>query len=143
MSKRLPVGNINAKRAYERPVAGDGTRVMVDRLRPRGVRKAGAAIDEWSKDPASDTALRKRFGHDPARWQEFRRRYAGGMHRHPEQLTRLQALARQGVTTLVYSAQDGRHNDAVAARDLLLGRLANRETPPPGSLARRRQQLVS
>lgn len=143
MSKGLPAGNIKLKRAYERPVAGDGTRMLVDRLWPRGVRKADAAIDEWVKDLAPSTALRKWFGHDPARWQEFRRRYAGEMHRHPEQLTRLRALARQGVITLVYSAHDELHNDAVALRDLLLGRLANRETPPSGSLTGRRQQLVS
>jgi uncharacterized protein YeaO (DUF488 family) len=122
---------------------GDGTRVLVGRLWSRGVRKADAAIDERGKDLAPSTALQKWFGHDPARWQEFRCRYAREMHRYPEQLTRLRALARQGVITLVYSAHDELHNDAVALRDLLLGRPADRETPPPGGLTRRRQQLVS
>ena len=66
---------MNLKRAYEAPAADDGTRVLVDRLWPRGVRKADAAIDYWAKGLAPSTKLRKWFGHDPARWEEFRRRY--------------------------------------------------------------------
>jgi uncharacterized protein YeaO (DUF488 family) len=67
--------NIRLKRAYEPPAANDGVRILVDRLWPRGVRKANAAINQWMKDIAPSTALRKWFGHDPARWEEFRRRY--------------------------------------------------------------------
>jgi uncharacterized protein YeaO (DUF488 family) len=127
MGKRITAGNIKLKRAYERPDAGDGTRVLIDRLWPRGVRKVDAAIDQWAKDIAPSTGLRKWFGHDPARWQEFRSRYAVEVHAHPEQLDRLRALARQGPITLVYSAHDEVHNDAVALRDLLLGRQSTRK----------------
>jgi uncharacterized protein YeaO (DUF488 family) len=122
MNKRLRAGNIKLKRAYERPDAGDGTRVLIDRLWPRGVRKANAAIDQWVKDLSPSTELRNWFGHDPARWQEFRRRYAVEVQQHPEQLKRLRNLARQGPITLVFSARDELHNDAVALRDFLLGR---------------------
>ena len=76
MSKRITAGNVKLKRAYEPSTADDGTRILIDRLWPRGVKKADAAIDEWIKDIAPSTALRKWFGHDPARWPEFRSRYA-------------------------------------------------------------------
>ena len=122
MNKRVLAGNIKLKRAYERPDAGDGTRVLIDRLWPRGVRKADAAIDQWVKDLSPSTELRNWFGHDPARWREFHRRYAAEVQQHPEQLKRLRNLARQGPITLVFSARDELHNDAVALRDFLLGR---------------------
>ncbi len=122
MSKRIAADDVKLKRAYEPPAAHDGTRILVDRLWPRGVKKADAAIDEWIKDIAPSTALRKWFGHDPARWQEFRSRYAAEVHEHPEQLTKLRALARRGPITLVFSAHDEFHNDAVVLRDFLLGR---------------------
>src|SRR5450759_2288068 len=77
MSKKIAAGNIRLKRAYDRPAAGDGIRILIDRLWPRGVKKADAAIDQWAKDISPSTALRKWFGHDPARWQKFRHRYAG------------------------------------------------------------------
>ncbi|HEV8176381.1 MAG TPA: DUF488 family protein [Gemmatimonadales bacterium] len=99
MSERITAGNVKLKRAYEPSAADDGTRILIDRLWPRGVKKADAAIDEWIKDIAPSTALRKWFGHDPARWQEFRSRYAVEVHEHPEQLSRLRALARQGPIT--------------------------------------------
>jgi uncharacterized protein YeaO (DUF488 family) len=121
MSKSIKAVNIRLKRAYERPAADDGVRILIDRLWPRGVSKADAAIDQWAKDIAPSTALRKWFGHDPARWQEFRRRYAKEVRQHPEELARLRALAKQGPITLVFSARDERHNDAVVLRGLLLG----------------------
>lgn len=121
MGKRIAAANVKLKRAYEPAAAGDGTRVLIDRLWPRGVKKADAAIDQWIKDISPSTALRKWFGHDPARWQEFRRRYAVEVHEHPEQLDKLRALARQGQITLVFSAHDEDHNDAVVLKDLLLG----------------------
>ena len=122
MSAAIHAGKIKLKRAYDRPTAGDGTRVLIDRLWPRGVTKADAAIDQWIKDLAPSTALRKWFGHDPARWQEFRRRYAAEVREHPEMLNRLRTMARRGTITLVFSAHDELHNDAVVLRDLLLGR---------------------
>ena len=127
MSNKITAGNVKLKRAYEPPEAGDGTRVLIDRLWPRGVRKVDAAIDQWAKDIAPSTALRKWFGHDPARWQEFRSRYAAEVHAHPEPLDRLRALAREGPITLVYSAHDKVHNDAVVLKDLLLERQSMRK----------------
>jgi uncharacterized protein YeaO (DUF488 family) len=121
MSKSIKAANIRLKRAYERPTADDGVRVLIDRLWPRGVSKADAAIDQWAKDIAPSTALRKWFGHDPTRWEEFRTRYAKEVRQHPERLASLRALARQGPITLVFSARDERHNDAVVLRRLLLG----------------------
>jgi uncharacterized protein YeaO (DUF488 family) len=112
------------KRAYDRPVAKDGIRVLIDRLWPRGVKKIDAAIDRWLKDIAPSTELRKWFGHDPVRWHEFRRRYAAEIHNHSDQLAELRALARKGPITLVFSAHDEIHNDAVVLRAILLGRRA-------------------
>ena len=96
MSKRITADNVKLKRAYEPSAADDGTRILIDRLWPRGVKKVDAAIDQWVKDIAPSTALRKWFGHDPTRWQEFRSRYGVEIQKHPEQLDRLRALARRG-----------------------------------------------
>jgi uncharacterized protein YeaO (DUF488 family) len=122
MSRRIAAASVRLKRAYESPDAGDGTRVLVDRLWPRGVKKAEAAIDRWAKDLSPSTDLRKWFGHDPERWPEFRKRYIEELRAHPEQIDELRALARQGPVTLVYAARDEEHNDAVVLRDVLLGR---------------------
>ncbi len=113
---------INLKRAYEPPAPDDGTRVLIDRLWPRGIKKTDAAIDEWMKDIAPSSELRKWFGHDPERWEEFRRRYRSEIRQHPDRLGRLRRLAQHGRITLVFSAHDEAHNDAVVLRDMLLGR---------------------
>ena len=117
----IPAANVRLKRAYERAARGDGTRVLIERLWPRGVRKAEAELDRWAKEIAPSTALRKWFGHDPARWPEFRRRYAEEIRRHPGELEALRSLARKDPGTLVHSAHDVLHNDAVVLRKLLLG----------------------
>jgi uncharacterized protein YeaO (DUF488 family) len=122
MTKRIRATNVQLKRAYEPSARGDGTRILIDRLWPRGFTKKAAAIDEWFKDISPSTGLRQWFGHDPARWKEFRRRYANEVRENPQQFERLRSLARQGRITLVYSAHDQAHNDAVVIRDLLLGR---------------------
>jgi len=122
MSTKVPAANVKLKRASESPAAEDGTRILIDRLWPRGISKEKAAIDQWMKDIAPSTELRKWFGHDPARWEEFRRGYAEEVHHTPGLLDQLRSLARQGPITLVYSAHDEVHNDAVVLRDLLLGR---------------------
>jgi len=122
MSSRIPAGNLRLKRVYEPLGADDGTRVLIDRLWPRGVSKADAALDQWMKDIAPSTELRKWFGHEPARWDEFRRRYTEELHQNAELLTQLRSLARQGPVTLIYSAHDEVHNDAIVLRDLLLER---------------------
>lgn len=118
----IPARNIRLKRAYAQPSSGDGTRILIDRLWPRGLKKADAKIDDWAKNIAPSAALRKWFGHDPARWQEFRRRYAVELRERSEELKRLRALARNGPITLVYAAHDELHNDAVALKQFLLGR---------------------
>lgn len=122
ISKKIPENHIKLKRAYEPPASDDGTRILIDQLWPRGVRKADAAIDEWIKEIAPSTELRKWFGHDPERWPEFQHRYKLEIRQHPEQLDRLRALARHGRITLVFSAHDEAHNDAMVLKDLLLGR---------------------
>jgi uncharacterized protein YeaO (DUF488 family) len=91
-------------------------------LWPRGVSKAEAKFDEWLKDVAPSTELRKWFGHDPNRWTEFRRRYRGELAGRHQILTHLRCLAQDGVLTLVYAAKDESHNEAVVVRDVLLGR---------------------
>lgn len=122
MRERILARDIKLKRAYSSPAAGDGTRILIDRLWPRGVRKSDAAIDRWIKGIAPSTALRKWFGHKPARWQEFCRRYAAEIYDNADQLAELRAEARKGPVTLVFGARDELHNDAVVLRDVLLGR---------------------
>ncbi|MBV8737865.1 MAG: DUF488 domain-containing protein [Alphaproteobacteria bacterium] len=111
--------DIRLKRAYETPAAEDGIRVLVDRVWPRGVRKSAAAIDLWAKDLAPSTELRRWFGHDPTRWEEFRRKYQEELSHRAERLNELRALAQQGRLTLVFGARDEHHNQAVVLRDLL------------------------
>src|SRR5688572_31695079 len=93
MTQKIMARNVRLKRAYEPITASDGTRILIDRLWPRGLTKEKAAIDRWAKDLSPSSALRKWFGHDPARWQEFRTRYATEVHEHREQLDELRALA--------------------------------------------------
>ena len=118
MDKTNP-SNVGLKRAYVQPSLEDGTRVLVDRLWPRGLRKSTASIDRWAKDVAPSTELRKWFGHDPVRWDEFRHKYQAELSHQPEALDELRALAQAGRLTLVYAARDELHNEAVVLRDLL------------------------
>lgn len=122
MSRKVAADHVKLKRAYEPPAPDDGTRILIDRLWPRGVKKTDAAIDEWMKEIAPSAALRKWFGHDPERWPEFRRRYQAEIRQHPDQFDRLHSLAQQGRITLVFAAHDEAHNDAVVLRELLLDR---------------------
>ena len=122
MSTKIAAARIRLKRAYELPSPQDGMRILVDRLWPRGVKKAAAAIDQWVKEVAPSTALRQWFGHDTDRWQEFRQRYAHELRGHGQELRSLRDQARRGPVTLIYSAHDRTHNDAVVLRDVLLGR---------------------
>ncbi|HYL49991.1 MAG TPA: DUF488 domain-containing protein [Stellaceae bacterium] len=117
---------VQLKRAYDPPLPRDGMRVLVDRLWPRGVRKAKAHIDLWLKDVAPSTALRQWFGHDPARWSEFRRRYRAELKRQPEVLAQLRKLVRQRRITLVFGARDERRNQAVVLKEVLAGPSAKR-----------------
>jgi uncharacterized protein YeaO (DUF488 family) len=121
MDKTVKADNVKLKRAYERPAEEDGTRLLIDRQWPRGVKKVDAAIDQWAKDIAPTTELRSRFGHDPARWLDFRTRCAAQIREHRDSIGKLRALARQRPVALVYAAHDETHNDAVALRGFLLG----------------------
>ena len=112
--------DIRIKRAYEPPSSADGTRVLVDRLWPRGLKKTDAHVAQWLKEVAPSNELRKWFGHDPARWEEFRRRYKTELTAKGDLLGELRELAKQGPLTLVYSAHDEAHNQAVVLRDRLL-----------------------
>ncbi|MGE0801976.1 MAG: DUF488 domain-containing protein [Lautropia sp.] len=121
-----PAAHLRLKRAYQPADPGDGTRILVDRLWPRGVSKSAAALDDWIKDIAPSTELRQWFGHDPARWEEFQRRYRAELRQHGEALDRIRALARTATVTLVYGARDEAHNDAVVLRDVLLQETGSR-----------------
>ena len=112
---------IHLKRAYEAPAPGDGYRVLVERLWPRGLRKEDAQLDDWLKDVAPSTDLRKWFGHEEARWPEFQKRYRQEL-RGPEAAAALQALAaraRGGTLTLIYAAHDEERNSAVVLKATL------------------------
>ena len=118
----VPASHVKLKRAYEPAGPDDGTRILVDRLWPRGLSKAEAGVDRWLKEIAPSTELRQWFSHDPARWPEFRRRYAEELRQHAAVLDEIRALAREDTVTLVYGARDETHNDAVALKDVLLRR---------------------
>lgn len=100
------------KRVYERPVSSDGRRILVDRLWPRGLSKRAAAVDEWMKDLAPSTALRRWFGHDAAKWTDFRRRYRQELRTHKALVDALANRASRQRVTIVYAARDEVHNDA-------------------------------
>ncbi len=118
-TRRRP--DIRIKRAYLPPAPEDGVRLLVDRLWPRGLAKPQAAIDRWLKELAPSTELRRWFGHDPARWEEFRRRYRAELAGQAALLDEVRALARRGPVTLVYGAHDEEHNQAVVLREVLGG----------------------
>lgn len=120
MSGRIPPSSIRLKRAYEPPAPGDGTRVLVDRLWPRGLTKSAAAIDRWECDIVPSTELRKWLHADPARWDAFRDRYAAELAAQGPALDALRALARQGPLTLVFSARNEERNNATILREVLL-----------------------
>lgn len=121
--------DIRIKRIYEPTAPGDGERYLVDRLWPRGAKRATSHLSGWLKDVAPSDALRRWFGHDPARWDEFRRRYLGELESQPASLGPLRAALAHGPVTLVYSARDEAHNQAVVLREFLL----RRRTPRPGT----------
>ena len=111
---------IGLSRAYDPPGAGDGWRVLVDRVWPRGVRKAKLRLDQWERDAAPTTALRRWYGHDPAKWDEFRRRYFRELDGRPDVVAALRVRAAAGPLTLVYGARDRAHSQATALREYLV-----------------------
>ena len=111
--------DVRIKRAYESPARSDGYRVLIDRLWPRGVSREEARLNEWARELAPSGELRRWFGHDPARFAEFRRRYTGELGDQHEKLRELRRRARHGTLTLVYGAHDKEHNDAVVLAQIL------------------------
>ncbi|KXK04183.1 MAG: hypothetical protein UZ17_ACD001000878 [Acidobacteria bacterium OLB17] len=111
--------SLTIKRAYEPAARSDGKRILIDRLWPRGISKDKAKIDLWMKEIAPSTELRKWFGHDPEKWKEFQTRYKAELKANRELLDTILEMAEAGPVTLVYSAKDEEHNDAVVLFDLL------------------------
>ena len=107
------------KRAYDPASSQDGTRLLVDRLWPRGIRKEALPIDGWYRDVAPSNELRRWFAHDPAKWQEFKKRYFAELEQKPQSWQPILERARAMKTTLVYAARDTEHNDAVALKEFL------------------------
>ncbi len=123
---------IRIKRVYDPVEPTDGTRVLVDRLWPRGLKKAALALDRWQKELAPSDALRRWFHHDPAKWEEFRQRYLAELEARPAAWGSLLQAAR-GPLTLLYGAHDAQHNNAVVLREFLLSKLGEARGPAPES----------
>lgn len=110
---------IRVKRVYESAGPDDGTRFLVDKVWPRGIKKESLPLDGWLKDVAPSGTLRRWFGHDPQKWTEFRERYFEELESNPEAIRPILEAARQGDVTLIYSARDTEHNNAVALKQYL------------------------
>jgi len=114
---------IRVKRVYDAPEPEDGARFLVDRLWPRGVKREALQLEGWLKELAPSDELRRWFGHDPARWEAFQRRYFAELDARPEVWEPLLEAARRGNLTLLYAARDAEHNNAVALKAYLEGKL--------------------
>jgi uncharacterized protein YeaO (DUF488 family) len=132
---RLIVSNLGGtpmsiflKRAYESPEPSDGFRILVDRLWPRGLAKNAAQIDLWFKDAAPSTGLRIWFGHEPAKWNDFRDRYMVELSDNPEAIEKLIEHALRGAVTLVYAAKDKDHSHALVLKDYLENAINSRRS---------------
>jgi uncharacterized protein YeaO (DUF488 family) len=123
---------VRIKRAYAPVSPGDGYRVLIDRLWPRGVSRERAHLDAWEKDLAPSTQLREWFGHEPGRYEEFRRRYIDELGAQRPRIAELRRRAREGTLTLVYSAADTEHNDAVVLAEIVRRGFPSRARPSSG-----------
>lgn len=112
---------LKIKRVYEQSAKEDGKRILVDRLWPRGLTKEKANIDLWLKDVAPSTELRKWFAHDPAKWDEFQKRYLKELKSNKDNVTIIKELIKSGTVTLVYGARDQEHNEALVLKKHLTG----------------------
>lgn len=110
---------VRIKRVYDAPEPDDGTRILIDRLWPRGLAKDQAKVDLWLKEVAPSAELRQWFGHDPAKWAEFQQRYRAELGLNQAVVAELRAALQRGPTTLVYGAKDVQHNDAVVLKAYL------------------------
>ena len=117
---------IHLKRAYDPASSTDGTRLLVERLWPRGVKKTSLNVKSWLKDVAPSTKLRKWFSHDPAKWKKFRSRYFQELKANPDAWRPIMSAQRHGKVTLVYSSHDMEHNNAVALQEFLKRRTKKR-----------------
>ncbi|MBV2246729.1 MAG: DUF488 domain-containing protein [Lentimicrobium sp.] len=110
---------IKIKRIYEDADSSDGYRILIDRLWPRGISKGDAKLDEWNKELAPSTELRKWFDHTPERFEEFKKRYREELKSQEDELKRLHSLAKSKTVTLLYAAKDENMNNAVVLREIL------------------------
>ena len=110
---------IKLKRVYDKPEAGDGVRILVERLWPRGLSKENAKVDIWLKDAAPSTELRKWFSHDQSKWEEFKRRYYRELDRNRDALKQLLEIAEKGDSTFVYGSKEEKSNSAAALKEYL------------------------
>jgi uncharacterized protein YeaO (DUF488 family) len=110
---------LKLKRVYEAPHKDDGTRILVDRLWPRGLTKEKAKVDLWWKEIAPSTELRKWFGHDPKKWRSFRKRYETELKDHADEIKLLKNKVKEGTVTLIYGARDQEHNEALVLKQFL------------------------
>ena len=117
--KSFKTRKINIKRSYDKPASGDGSRILVDRIWPRGVSKEELKIDEWLKEIAPSTSLRKWFGHDPKKWNEFKKRYFDELENNKDLIKKIIEQTKYSTVTFVYSAKDSEHNNAVALKEYI------------------------
>ena len=108
--------DIKIKRVYEQPQRGDGMRILVDRLWPRGLAREKARIDLWAKEIAPSNELRKWYGHEPARWEEFKRRYFAELNRMPDEVNKLTSAMKKGPVTFLFSSKEEKINNAQALK---------------------------
>jgi uncharacterized protein YeaO (DUF488 family) len=121
--------DVRTKRVYEEPMPGDGFRILVDRVWPRGISRERASLGEWDRTLSPSTQLRKWFGHEPSRFEEFRAKYLEELRAQRDRLAELRTLARQGTLTLVYSAKDAEHNQAIVLAEALRQGLPRAQAP--------------
>jgi uncharacterized protein YeaO (DUF488 family) len=117
---------IQLKRVYEQETPADGVRYLIERLWPRGVKKESLHIEAWLKEAGPSTELRKWFNHDPEKWSEFRRRYFAELNQRKEAWAPIREAAERGTVTLLYSSHDTEHNNAVALKEYIEGKMAAR-----------------
>ena len=121
---------IKLKRVYEPASPGDGMRILVERLWPRGIKKSALKLDMWFKDIAPSDGLRRWFGHDPKRWEGFRDRYFAELDANPQAWEAIGKAAHRGRVTFVYSSHDTEHNNAVALKDYIEDQRRHRTSSP-------------
>ncbi|HEV2831136.1 MAG TPA: DUF488 domain-containing protein [Hanamia sp.] len=110
------------KRVYEKPAKEDGFRILADRLWPRGLTKEKASVDLWLKEIAPSTELRKWFGHDPEKWNDFKKKYVAELKKNKETVSILKEKIKEGTVTILYGARDEEHNEALVILDYLDGK---------------------